>query len=164
MLTNGVALVLTKTVARMLGVQPKHQSVTGSFGKNRCGSDRHALAVTLDDGMLGQLQLLQTPRIEQDMLWCEGEAFDRATHGKLTGPVDVDAVDLLHLGESHTPRQGRLLYLGGKSISACGIELLGIVNSRQPRSRRKDDGRRRYRAGDRKSTRLNSSHLGISYA
>src|SRR5262245_29732857 len=110
-LPYGIALVPGKTVTRVHGVEPVHDSIARGLGKDRSGGNRHAASVTLNDGTLGYLELLEPPRIEQDVLGGHAEALERATHGELTGPIDINGVDLLHFGKADRPGRGRCLYL-----------------------------------------------------
>ena len=121
---NRIALVPCKAVAGMLGIQLLHQRVAGGLGEDRGRGNRQALGIASDDGLLGNLQALETAPIDQHVLGLFREPLDRAVHGEPAGPVDVDTVDLLDRGETHRPGGGRLLDLAGETIPRSGIELL----------------------------------------
>ena len=75
--------------------------------------------------------------------------FDGAAHGQKAGPVDIDAVDLLDLGESDRPRHSAPLDLDCELVPGPRIELLRIVDSWNPRPWLKYDRRGRHRPRER---------------
>jgi hypothetical protein len=77
-----------------------------------------------------------------------------ARHGKTAGPVDIDGIDLFHTGESNRPGDCRRLDVGGEPLARRRIELLGIIDSRYARARRKYDCRCRHGARERAHARL----------
>src|SRR5690625_5426643 len=95
-----------------------------------------------------------------------GEALVTADHGNVeemfdpaTGQVSTQhttlPVPLVYFG----PRKGRIL--DGGSLADSAPTLLNLMGLAQPAEM---TGRNLFEARDRKSTRLNSSHVAISYA
>ena len=82
MLTHGIALVLRKSVTRMLGIQSVHESIPRGFGEDGGSCNRQAFTVALHDRLLGYGHIFETSRIEEQMLRLLRQAFDGTPHGE----------------------------------------------------------------------------------
>ena len=72
MLGHAVALVFREPVAGMRGVELAHQRVPRGLGEDRGGRDRQALCIAPDDRLLGDLQVLDAPSVDQDVIRAHG--------------------------------------------------------------------------------------------
>ena len=68
MLAHRIALVPGKAVAWILRVQTLHKGVASGLGQDGRRGDRQALAVALDDRLLGYGHVLDAPRIDEQVL------------------------------------------------------------------------------------------------
>src|SRR5256885_8562554 len=141
-----IALVVGEPIPGVLAVELRHQAIAVHLGDDARGADGDALRIALDDGLLRHGESVELAGIDQEMLrlWDEGE------HGALEreqpGPVDVDGIDLLHLGasDSHRERAGADLRLECVALLRC--EQLGVVDALDARARRQDHGGPDHRA------------------
>ena len=65
MFGSRIALVRGKSIARVLGVEPRHQPVAVDFGDDGGGADGDALRVAPDDGLLRIGQVPEAAGVDQ---------------------------------------------------------------------------------------------------
>src|SRR5689334_1990416 len=96
-LRHGIALVLSESIAWMTSIELLHQSIACGFGENGCRRNRETLAIALDDGLLCDRQILDAPRVGQDVLRPMLQPSDRSPHSQNARPIDIECVDFFHL-------------------------------------------------------------------
>ena len=72
MLGHAVPLVFREPVAGMLGIEFSHERVPRRLRQYRGGRDRQALCIAPDDRLLGDLQVLDAPSVDQDVIRAHG--------------------------------------------------------------------------------------------
>src|SRR4029077_4439457 len=89
---GGVALVARQTVQRVDRVPLFHAGDSGSFRKDRGGSDRNAAAVAFDQRFLLD-QDIELEGVDEQVVRDDGELLQSRGHRLTTGLVDVPCVD-----------------------------------------------------------------------
>src|SRR5581483_8504784 len=145
-----ISLVITKAIARILGVEGSHQAVAVHLGDDAGGADGDALGVALDDRLLRHGEPVEPARVDEQVLRLRVESENGALQRHQAGAIDVEAVDLLHLrpADAHRDRLRADLRLQG--IALFRSELFGIIDSLDSRSGVKDDRRGDHRPGERR--------------
>src|SRR5215212_10452627 len=95
--TDRVALVLSESIAWMTSIELLHQAIARGFGENGRRCDREALAIALDNRLLCDRQILDAPRVGQDVLRPMLQPFNRSPHSQNARPIDIECVDFFHL-------------------------------------------------------------------
>jgi hypothetical protein len=106
-----------ETIAGMTRVEHAHHRVTLDFRENRGGGYAGGFGVAFDDRLLWNNYLLQTLRVDQQILRRGSESSDRPLHRPDARPVNVDRVDLLDFDECNIPIRSFFLDLFCKFLS-----------------------------------------------
>lgn len=142
---DGIALVLREPVAWVAHIHLAHQRIARGLRQNGCRGNRQAFCVAPHDRLLRDREIPDTARVDKNVLRFERKAFDRAAHGQQPGPVNIDAVDLVDLGEADRPGYGKPLDLTGKPIARGGIEFFRVIDTAYARPWQKYNRRCRHR-------------------
>jgi hypothetical protein len=95
--------MIREAVAGVPDVESPHDCVALDFRQDRRSSDAGGFGVAFDDGLLGEVDIFQPLRVDQQVLRRQFQSPDCTLHGLDARPIDVNPVDLLDLHERHTP-------------------------------------------------------------
>jgi hypothetical protein len=79
-LAHGVALMPREAIRRVLLIVIDHARVARGLGEDRCGGDRQAERVAMDDPRLLDGELGEAARVDQQMLGRDAQGLDRAAN------------------------------------------------------------------------------------
>ena len=155
-LRGRIALVRVETVVRERLVQRAHVGVAGDLGEDRRGHDRAVARIAADPRLARPAQAARHDvAVDAGDVGHMRDGVERAAHAGESRLQDIDAVDLVDLDQDHVPRQRAFDDARVQRLAACGVELLGIIESVDGRaSRREHHGRDRDRPGQGAATGL----------
>ena len=139
-----------KAELRILRVNLAHNAIACDLGDDAGCGDREGLAISLDDGVLGDGEIPHWQAINKAVVRGRGQSFHRAAHGEMGGTQDVEKVDFFGIRRGHRPLHGRVFGEAVKNfLAALGAQFLGVVEARAGIAAWQDDGSSCHRAGQR---------------
>jgi len=147
---GAVAFVLAETILRELRAKFTHNPIACDFRDHARGRDRLAVAISVDDGGLGERKGNDGQSIDQDVLGRERECGDGVAHGPVRCPQNVYSIDFKVIDYSDRPSDlGVTRKVDINFFAQLRGELLGIVQFPVPEFFRQNHGRGHNRAGER---------------
>src|SRR6266498_896515 len=153
-LRGGIPLVPREAIARVREVELRHQRVACGLREDRGGGDRERERVPVDDGGLRDAQVSELPRVDEEVVRARGERPHRPCEREEARPVDVQAVDLLHLRARHRPADRVSADVLGEPLALLAVELLRVVDAARPVVGRQHACARHHRPCERRHARL----------
>ena len=100
---SAISLVFRKAELGKLPVDFPHHAVAGDFGDDACRGDGKGESIALDDRIERKREIADRQSVDQAMVRRGIQCFDRAPHGKMGCPQDVEPVDFLAVRGGNRP-------------------------------------------------------------
>ena len=128
-LTRAVALVTVESEVWIHRGEINQQAIAINLGDDRSGRDGETARVAMNDRLLSTGEARQSKRIDQEIVWFNGESLDRPLQRRPTSPAESESVDLERrdLGEANA--QSDLPNHRGEPFSSHCSELLGVAHA-----------------------------------
>lgn len=130
---GAIAFVLAETIFGKLAAKVTHHPVTRDFGDHTGGGDAQAHAIAIDNRGLRQREWDNRQTVDQHVIGWRGQGFSRHAHRPMTGPKNIDPIDLDVIDSANRPGD---IGIGGELVidffTPLRRELLGIVQTFVP--------------------------------